>query len=196
MQLWCDGVATDEEPEQPGTSAGKKSKSETDPSVTTCTSKRAAIRQEVQEIAEKLEEKHSGRYTNEQVRIWANMIHIGTHRDYDRPPQVPMFGSNREKKSKDSDKVVEILSGIAEGVAKAFRPPTQLQVSQSSSPPRPVAVASTAVSTGVSPGKVVALRAQYIEQLNQLHTLLEAKAITSTEYEEQKGHILKKLIQP
>ena len=35
VQLWCDGVASDEEPEQPGTSAGKKRKSETDPSVTT-----------------------------------------------------------------------------------------------------------------------------------------------------------------
>lgn len=96
------------------------------------------------------------------------------------------------------DRVVDILSGIAEGIAKAFHPHTQPQVSQSSSPPRSVAIAttSTALSTGVPPGKVVALRAQYIEQLNQLHALLEAKVITSTEYEEQKGHILKKLIQP
>ena len=65
----------------------------------------------------------------------------------DRPPQVPMFGSNKEEKSRDSDNIVDILSGIAEG-----------------SPPRSIAVASTAIATGVSPAKVVALRAQYIEQ--------------------------------
>ena len=46
---------------------------------------------------------------------------------------------------------------------------------------------------GVSPGKCVTLRSQYISQLQQLHQLLELTAITKEEYEEQKGNILDKM---
>ena len=46
---------------------------------------------------------------------------------------------------------------------------------------------------GVSPIKCATLRSQYIEQLKQLHQLLELTAVTKEEYEQQKDIILDKM---
>ena len=58
----------------------------------TCNSKQSAIQEEVEEIHLKLKEKHADMYTPAQLRLWANMLQIGTHKDYNLPPDVPMFG--------------------------------------------------------------------------------------------------------
>ena len=48
---------------------------------------------------------------------------------------------------------------------------------------------------GVSPSKCTSLWSQYIEQLKQLHQLLELTAISKDEYDQQKADVLKKMQQ-
>ena len=43
------------------------------------------------------------------------MLQIGTHKDYNLPPDVPMFGGGKKRHEKHSE-VVDALSGIVEGI--------------------------------------------------------------------------------
>ena len=54
-------------------------------------------------------------------------------------------------------------------------------------------VPSTSTSTSVSPATVVGLRRNYLEQVKDLHSLLECGALTEVEFEEQKAPILEQL---
>ena len=54
-------------------------------------------------------------------------------------------------------------------------------------------VPSTSTSSSVSPAKVVDLRRNYLEQVKELHSLLECGALTEAEFEEQKVPILEQL---
>ena len=49
------------------------------------------------------------------------------------------------------------------------------------------------VSAGISPGKFVNLRANYLQQIRDLHSLFENGAITECEFQEQKLPILEHL---
>ena len=112
--------------------------------------------------------------------------------DTDNPPNVPTFGFNSKKHSKDMGNVCEALSSVAEGFMRAIKAPTPDVTT--SSPPR--AHKGTQLNEmGVSPGKCALLRSQYIQQLKQVHELLELTAITKEEYEEKKSEILKKMQQ-
>ena len=46
---------------------------------------------EVSSIEEKLKEKHSERYTDEQLRSWAHLIQMCKHNSYEEPPNKPFF---------------------------------------------------------------------------------------------------------
>ena len=149
----------------------------------TSNSKRSAIQEEVEEIHLKLKEKHADKYTPAQLRLGANMLQIGTHKDYNMPPDVPMFGGGKKRYEKHSQ-VVDALSGIAEGIVRALKPHSRTQS------PTYASVGSqstTTTSVGVSPGKQVQLRGQLITQIKQLHELLEAGAISLEEYNSQKA---------
>jgi len=50
----------------------------------------------VDDIYEKLQDKHKGKYSAEQLRTWAHLLQMGKHESYDEPPDKPFF---REKKS-------------------------------------------------------------------------------------------------
>ena len=153
-------------------------------------SKRQAIRDEVEDIFASLKEKHGSTYNAAQLRLWANMLQIGTHRDYDEPPKVPMFGVTAKIGTK-SPCLAEALSNVAEGFMRALKSPAPAPSGSSSPTQTPSHVPLQEM--GVSPGKCAALRTQYIQQLKELHQLLEATAITKEEYEEQKSAILYKM---
>ena len=136
-----------------------------------------------------MKEKHTGNYsTPAQLCLWANMLQIGTHKDYNLPPDDPMFGGGKKRHEKHSE-VVDALSGIAEGIARALKPHSGNQSPSRAS----VGSQSTTTCTGVSPGKQVQLRDQLITQIKQLHELLKAGAISLEEYNSQKAPILDKL---
>ena len=186
--LWCEGRQDTADKSvdslEPATSTGRKRK--TSDAARPPPSKRQAIQEEVDEIFSKLSDKHGQQYTAAQYRLWANMLQVGTHRDYASLPQVPMFGFN-SRSSKGSGSEGNLVSCVIEGFARALK-----GQSGRSSPPSTASHAPRATldDMGVSPIKCATLRSQYIEQLKQLHQLLELTAVTKEEYEQQKDIIL------
>jgi len=78
---------------------------------------------------------------------------------------------------------VQALSSVMAEVAKSFVPAPQ------TSPP--VSIVSDPGS--VSPGKIANLRASYLQQLKDLHSLCDCGALTELEFFEQKKPILEQL---
>ena len=186
ISLWCLGS----EKEDGATSVSNTNKRKLPNADDRQGSKRQAIRDEVEDIFTSLKEKHGSTYNAAQLRLWANMLQIGTHRDYDEPPKVPMFGVNAKTGTK-SPCLADALSNVAEGFMRALKSPGPAP-SCSSSPTR-MPSHEPLQEMGVSPGKCAALRSQYIQQLKELHQLLEATAISKEEYEEQKAAVLHKM---
>ena len=176
VNMWCHGDGYDDESENTVHSGTKRHSTEDN---LTKPSKRQAIREEVEEIFSELQEKHSSAYTPAQLRLWANMLQVGTHKDYDNPPNVPMFGKVAKKRETGMN---DALSSIAEGVIRALKGTPQCDT--------PQCYTSTSMPTGASPNK----RSQCIEQIKQLHQLFEINAITKEEYEQQKTNILSKML--
>ena len=130
-------------------------------------------------IYDKLFSKHKDSFSVPQLRLWARMIHCGTHEDYDNPPHVPMIiGTTPRQKTST---FTEALTGAAEAVARAFAPQTTPIQSSSS---------SSHVATGISPGKSTEIRMKNLEQLRVLHQLHQDNIITDKELVEQKSIIL------
>ncbi len=84
--------------------AGGKGK-DTSKGATKVTSKRSSNydsqvrkQEEVDEIFQKLNDKHSGKYKPEQLRTWAHMYHLKTHDSIDHPPDKPFFRGNARKR--------------------------------------------------------------------------------------------------
>ena len=186
--MWCQGREQDDIECTSG--SGRKRK--TDNASFKPPSKRQAIRDEVEEIYADLREKHGSNYTAAQLRLWANMIQVGTHKDHDEPPKVPMFGFSSKSPKNARTSVADALAGVAEGFMRALKSPVQSTPS-SYSPTHTTSSRPPLDEMGVSPGKCAALRSQYINQVKQLHQLLELTAITKAEYEEQKTTILEKM---
>ena len=65
-----------------------------------------------------IEIKHANNYTPAQLHLWANLLQIGVHKDYNLPPDVSMFGGDKKRHEKHSE-FVDALSGIAEGIVRA-----------------------------------------------------------------------------
>ena len=51
---------------------------------------------EVAIIEDELQEKHSGKYTDQQLRSWAHLIQMKKHSSYDEPPDKPFFHSSHK----------------------------------------------------------------------------------------------------
>ncbi len=93
-------------------------------------SESSSRRQDKEEVEVIFKSKHDNSYTVPQLKLWARMIHCGTHKDYEDPPRVPMITGTPPKRPK-KDSLTEALTGAAEAVAKAFAPPQALPVSLS-----------------------------------------------------------------
>ena len=85
-------------------------------------SKPQVIRGEVEDIFTSLKEKHGSIYNAAQLQLWANMLQIGTHRDYHEPPKVPVIGVTTKTGTK-SPCLAEALSSVAEGFMCALKSP-------------------------------------------------------------------------
>ena len=162
-----------------GSGTGKKKKQ------LSGTSQRQIREDEIELIYDELLSKHqeSGNFTSPQLKLWAKMIHNGTHHDYEDPPRVPVItGIPPSSKQSKKDSWTEAITGAAEAVAKAFSPPPPTPVSDSS--------ARYVSSIGISPGKSTDLRLKNLQQLRVLQQLYEENVITDKELSEQKSLIL------
>ena len=177
--LWCEGMGNATDETTATSSKGKKRHAVDDGDRPV--SKRQQIQDAVEDIVMQLEEEHGSQFTPAQYRLWANMIQVGTHRKYDTPPNVPMFGISGKTAPAKGNNLSEALSSAAEGLMRVWKNPSECSCS-SSTPPRPSTPASCAT-----------VRSQYIQQLKELHHLYEIGAISLAEYEQQKDVTLKKM---
>ena len=116
---------------------------------------------EVEEIEDDLSSKHEGKYTEEQIRMWAHLIQMNKHTSYEKPSNKKFW------KTSDS-------SESSQGTSS----------SKSSS-------LGSSKSVLDSPSKRVSLRGQCIDQLHQLKQLHTDGGITEDQYTEMKESIMK-----
>ncbi len=173
--IWVQNNENDSDDPEPEKKKKKPSES---------SSRRQDKEEEVEVIFSELKSKHDNSYTVPQLKLWARMIHCGTHEDYEDPPHVPMI-TGMPPKCPKKDSLTEALTGAAEAVAKAFAPPPQaLPVSLSN----PVSTSSGGI--GISPGKSADLRMKNLHQLRFIQQLYEENILSETELTEQKANIL------
>ena len=72
--------------------------------------------------------------------------------------------------------MTQSLQNLLKDIAKVLIPKSQ-ELKQE---------ASSSRSMGYSPGKVVNLRSNYLQQMRELHTLFECGALTQDEFKDQK----------
>lgn len=174
LSLWVQSLQDDEE-DSDDLEPEKKKSSES--------SRRQEKEEEVEAIYSELRSKHND-YTVPQLKLWARMIHCGTHDDYEDPPRVPMIiGIPPKRQRKDS--LAEAITGAAEAVAKAFAPTPQPLPASSSSP-----VATSLGGVGISPGKAADLRMKNLQQLRYIQQLYEENILSEKELREQKAIVL------
>lgn len=142
--------------------------------------RRSSKEDEVEDLYQELRQRHEEKYTSPQLKLWARMLHCGTHGDYIDPPRVPMITGTLPKHTK-KDSFAQALTGAAEAVVKILSP-------------RPISVLSESnpisANTGISPGKSTELRTQNLQQLRVLQQLHDENVLSDSELAEQKSIIL------
>ena len=83
-----------------------------------------------------------------------------------------------------------MLSSAVSEMAKAMSGSSTLNSPGNAQAHTPV---SASPSVGISPGKTASLRSNYLQQIRDLHFLLESGALTDAEFSEQKRAILNDL---
>ena len=143
--------------------------------------------EDIEDITQEFSSAHGDKYSYAQYKLWARMIMNKQHNDKDNPPNILMIVGKPEKKSKkDFD---ECLADCAVAIVKALQAPA-VPTSLANAPP--VAFAqpqptAQGLHDGISPGKKVNLRAQYLSQLKTLQTLRDDGVLTSHEFQVKKS---------
>ena len=123
---------------------------------------------EVDEIEDKIRSKNEGKYTEEQIRMWAHLIHMKKHTSYDEPPNKRFWkpkSSGTGATGATTSGATEAATSGASGVA-AFK------------------------NVSASPGKRVNLRGQCIDQLLRLQQLFDSGGLTQEQsiYRDERGN--------
>lgn len=119
--LWCDAYMDQASREIQSQGKGKKRKHPAEEG----TSRREKNEQDVDELVQKLKEKHGTKYSLPQLRLWGRMIQAGNHEDLDDPPRVPAIVGTEPKREK-KESLMEALAGAAVTIVNAIRSPGQL----------------------------------------------------------------------
>ena len=107
---------------------------------------------------------------------------VGTYPSMDDPPCVPMFQvTNKPARQTVASAVTEIGSATATAISGGQ--PGQVETN----------ACSGTSGAQVSPGKRVDLRGKSLQQLRDLHGLLELGVITQKDFDQQKGIIMEEL---
>ncbi len=178
VSLWCDGkeVEDDAESDEDRTTTRKKQKKES-----RGPSRRAETAEELEDVFQKLKDKHGKDYSRPQLRLWARMIVTKTHDDLNVPPKVPMItGVTQRQPCKES--LTDVFRSAASAIADVWSPRADRTVA--STPPQRVTC---------SPSKTVDIRMKNIEQLRSLQRLREDGILTEEEFQTQKQIVLQSL---
>ena len=123
------------------------------------------------EIEDKIRSKNEGKYTKEQIRMWAHLIHMKKHTSYDEPPNKRFWkpkSSSIGATGATTSGATEAATSGASGVA-AFN------------------------NVSASPGKRVNLRGECIDQLLRLQQLFVSGGLTQEQYTEMKEGIMNEM---
>lgn len=181
--LWCDGK-----------DVSHKRKCVSDSNTEAPAPKRSSTTHEdaVESLTQELEVLHGEKYNYSQFKLWARMIVNKQHRDKNTPPNIPMIMGKPEKKEKKD--LSDCLSDCAVAIVKALKGPPIPTVTET----LPVCSSASSgsnqgLSDGISPGKKVNLRSQYLAQLRTLQTLRDDGVLTADEFQDEKASILRTL---
>ena len=171
INLWCEGRADVEHPKKRDNSDDRREQP---------ANKRLRKEKDVDDIFEILHDKHSEKYSDPQLRLWARMYLNGIHNDLDTPPNVPAITGRVAKRKESHQSLAEALTGAATAVTKVL-----VNSTPQSSPSKS--------ATGISPSSKANLSGQYLQQLRTLQQLREAATLTEEEFQEQKCFLLKNI---
>ena len=129
---------------------------------------------QVEEVVQKLKEKHGSLYSIEKLNAWAHMIDIGKHDSYETPPDLPYFRGKLKPgiKAPSPESVASSCSGASAGSS-----------CDGGAGPS---------GTSVSPAKRISMRTQLLSQMDHAwHSLLEKGGISKQQYDELQAALLK-----
>ena len=156
----------------------------------------------IDEIRQELNNKGE-KYSAAQVRLWAEMILVGTHLSRSTPPKIPALGFKNMKKPSIAEKLTESIGTMASSIASVVSP-CQNGASNGSGG----SVGSNAgISLGTvnvnnrknipfeqtTPGRKAKLRNECLRQLRELKELKDAGILSSEEFEKHKKDILNEM---
>ena len=177
ISLWCDVSPSKKKKQSQSESSSKKDDDDTEA------------------ITEQLFTKHGDKYDKPTYRLWAQMLHCGSHKNYDKPPKLPeeiIAGPSPKRHKPDFS---ESFRDAAVAVVRALSPPPSAVNTVTSSNGTAASTTSSAttsatISVGISPGRKVDLRGKNYQQLRQIQTLYEDSILSIEEFTEQKEMIL------
>ncbi len=135
----------------------------------------AVLLEKLQEHIHELQEIHGDKFDYGEYRIWSRMIKNQQWKDKDTPPNIPMIRGKHD--------VVDTLANAAVAIVKALRPSSP-DVNSS------VTAAASCSTRGMSPGKKVQLRSQYLKQLKEIQNLRDENVLNVDEFQAEKDTIL------
>ena len=161
ITIWCEGKLPTVQ-----SARGRKRKAEEQELPTNTKSDK------IDELAHELYEKHGESYSMPQFRLWARMYLNKQYKSLDKAPSYPPFQEKAPKIRKQESSLSEALTSAATAVVGLLQGEP------------------SAVNTTVSPGKRARVAGQYLEHLEKLKSLHEAKVLSDEEFDEQKKFAL------
>ena len=142
-----------------------------------------ASEEEVEEYVTELQEMHGDKYDYGEYKIWARMIKNRQWKDKDTPPNLPMIHGKAGRKGKTD--VVDVIATADVAIINKLQP--------SDAQPKSPAATVAHTADGMSPGKKVRLRSQYLNQLKEIQNLRDENVLTADEFQVEKDTILQTL---
>ena len=167
--LWCDGVAHCKTSTRKHSRCATPDSSESDECETPARGKRKKKKtayeqklERIDDIVDKLREKHGSRFTSLQYRVWAETVNAGRHDGMESPPRGSFFRQSMK-------------------AAKAVSASPKRDSECPTNPPS---------TTCITPIKAAELKSTYIKQIKELYSLFEIGALSSEDFQQQKSAIL------
>ena len=139
-----------------------------------------------QKHVHELQKIHGDKYDYGEYRLWARMIKNQQWNDKECPPNIPMIRGKAARRGRHD--VVDTLASAAVAIVKALSPSTPAPQS-----PTPTSTVAASKTDGMSPGKMVQLRSQYLKQLKEIQTLRDEQVLSPDEFKAEKEIILNSL---
>ena len=121
----------------------------------------------IDDMVDQLKQKHATVYTVVQYRVWAETVEAGRHDSLDNPPNGSFFKAQGRKSSGKS--------------------------SPTSTPEKASSPGCNSEQSTLTPSKVAGLRSTYIQQIKELHDLMEIGAIDNVLFIRQRNVLLQQM---